>query len=205
MLQLRCHLIVVQVQLCSGDNKKNAVVNSYCCLNYPSEGYFDIIDEIRPDTYETNILSRLANGDEVAFRPQDAKLKLSQSQKSFFILTVGLGIMPTLQVLNQILTQSEADIYLVWTNANKNDFIFNQYVKAIEAAFPQRLTVSRLVDDSVDNEHSAAYSERLKKCVLSYELGRVGTIFAPAREVQKAKKLLRDLNYPESAVLACDA
>lgn len=187
------------------------MVETFCCLNYPSQGYFEIVEEIRPESDDlgssssSSFLSRLSGGDEVAFKPKEATLKLSPSQKSFFVMTVGLGIVPTLQVMLQILTQSNADVYLVWANSNKGDFIYNKYVKDVEDAFPQRLTVSRLVDDSVDNTQSAGYSERLKKCVLSYELGRVGTIFAPAREVQKAKKVLRELNYPESAVLACEA
>lgn len=160
-------------------------------------------------------LQFLQEGDELAVKGGAKRLVLprgatSSSIAALSVLTSGLGILPTLQLLREVLSDERASsvqlVEVVWINDSKKDFLLNAELEALEMLHGHgeggsgRLQVTRVVDREAGNANTQ-FSEQLRGAVSAFEAGSVAVVLAQDEAVAlKARQLFSSLGYPNDCI-----
>lgn len=158
-------------------------------------------------------LQFLQEGEELAVKCGAKRLKLPRgdatSITALSVLTSGMGILPTLQLLREVLSDARSSVQLVevvWINDSKKDFILNAELEALELLHGHgeggsgRLQVTRVVDREAGNANTL-FSEQLRGAVSTFEPGTVAVVLAEDEGVAlKANQLFSSLGYPDECV-----
>jgi len=174
-----------------------------------ARGYFDIL--VRrggsdPSTFVRS-LETLALGDELAFKGGRYRLNyLGQDDpiSSMTVVTSGLGIAPSLQMLRGILTDRDStvdDIELLWLNESKGDFVCEDEVESLELRHIEKVVVTRVVENDIYGR-DLLKNAQIQEAVSPYEEGRVAVICAPDYVASTLRTLFQELGYPQENILA---
>lgn len=157
-------------------------------------------------------------GDELAVKAGPKRLHLQASVEPITSITVLAheeGIVPTLQLLREVLTDSTASVEQVevlWVNHSKKDFVLNDQLEELQSRYgPDRLRVTRVVDREADNANTR-FGESAREAVSPYSRGRLAVVMAapaatagpqstePAVVEAKCLQLLASQGYPPASI-----
>lgn len=105
----------------------------------------------------------VAIGGNVFLEPAIAK------KRHLIMLAGGAGITPILSMIKMILThEQQASVSLIYTNRNYHRIIFRDELRALESAFPGRLTVYHIITKTyaVPDDFSTFYKGRLTPLII---------------------------------------
>ena len=124
--------------------------------------------------------------------------------RSMTLICSDLGVAPTLQILRKILPETEnstvEDIELLWINEREDDFILSEEIEELEANFPHRLLVTRVLDDHA-NDPNTLVNIGLQHSLAPYEPGRLAVVLTSDTLAEKFGPLLCSLDYPMENIL----
>ena len=147
-------------------------------------------------------------GEELAVKPGSKRLASPTGEEdieALSVLTSGMGILPTLQLLREVLSDppssSVRQVEVVWINDAKQDFILNEELAALERQHGAsgHLRVTRVVDREAGNEDTLLNAQ-LGASVAPYCAGRVAIVMAEGAVAAKANQLFSSRGYPQSAI-----
>lgn len=196
--------------MCLVDSRDRVLKESYFPVSsIGTRGFFDILVKRGGNEASTFVrsLETLALGDELAFKGGKYRLNyLGQDDpiSSMTVVTSGLGIAPTLQMLRGILADREStveDIELLWLNENKDDFVCENDVESLELRHIEKLVVTRVIENDIYGR-DLLKNEQIQETVSPYEEGRVAIICAPDYIASALRTLFQDLGYPTENILS---
>lgn len=212
-------LFSFQLLLCTVDAKGRTLKEGFFLASPPEAlGYFDIVcksgRQVPNDLSGLPLaLQFLQEGEELAVKCGAKRLVLPRgdatSIAALSVLTSGMGILPTLQLLREVLSDARSSVQLVevvWINDSKRDFILNAELEALELLHGHgeggsgRLQVTRVVDREAGNANTL-FSEQLRGAVSTFEAGTVAVVLAEDEAVAlKASQLFSSLGYPDECI-----
>lgn len=195
----------MQIVLCAPDQNGNVLKSSFFPTTV-SKGYYEIV--YRSDDAEfASILDSLVEGDEMGFKAGKVQLVYRGAEdpiKSITMVTTGMGITPTMQLLKTILSDASTnieDLEVLWINERKSDFILNDEVEAMELKFIDNLFVTRVVDSDILNRESKI-NDKVQGAITPFEEGRIA-IFLGTKDVEsKSLNLLETMGYTRGSIVS---
>lgn len=177
-----------------------------------------------------DILESLSLGDEIAFKGGENKLILrgvTETIKSILIITTGLGISPTLQILNEILPVSDTtveNVEMIWCNAKKSDFLFDKDIEKLELRHFEKFIVTKVLDPkaiskvelpSVNEADASAHVDYtnemfrtnplIEESVAPYDAGRIAIVCGSKEKTQAFVEYLQfEKNYAKENIVLID-
>ena len=204
--------------LCSTDSKGRVLKDSFFPFSFDNNNKgsstFDVLASSSSSDNNNNTLMLLEEGDEIAYKKGKVQLKyISEDEEegtsttttttaapvdSVTVITSGLGVAPTLQIVSRILTDPESaveSIDVLWINESKEQFFLNESVEELEDRFADKLFVARVVDRQFGDRDSAI-NEKLRDALVRYRVGGLAMVIATEELQAKSCELLLSLGYP---------
>ena len=108
------------------------------------------------------------------------------------------GIVAAYNMLRTLLVADSSmpikSVELLWINSDKDLFLLNREVEALEREHRTRLRVTRVVDEKL-LDSSASLNERVHSILSPYRLGRLGIIFSPESALSKFSSFLVSIGF----------
>jgi len=204
-----------QVELCYLDKRDHVAKGNYYLYSPPtSKGSFSLILPKNKRTYTTGAdeedkistdLAELGIGDEVALKPGPETF---QYHGQYFPITdmlhfvAGEGIAPVINQVKSVLPSGSSSLKLVkvvWMNQSEKDFDVGQSTLEDDYyKYFKKLAVSCIVEDFEKNE--LYDNDEIVANVPRFNPGTMVVISGPQLFVSKAKKFLRDMEYPDECI-----
>ena len=152
-------------------------------------------------------LDSLEQGDEIAFKGGSYRLNYEGTDDPIKFVTVvstGVGIAPSLQILNGILSDRDStveDMELLWMNSDNRDFVCEKDVAALEKKYEKKLFVTR-VNEMKLFEQDFTKKDSILGALSGYETGRIAVVCGSDDAISKVKDLLINVGYPANSILA---
>merc|ERR1711998_707706 len=149
-----------EVVLCTVDSQNNVHKGPYFpTSSVDAQGYFDIIVRREKDSSSTDKFSKaletLAIEDEIAFMTGKNKLNYIGNDDTITHISIvasSMGIVPVIQVVRGILSDSDSSVEsvdLLWINEDKGDFFCNREVEKLEYRYFERLFINRVLESDL--------------------------------------------------------
>jgi ferredoxin-NADP reductase len=149
----------------------------------------------------------LEQGDEVAFKGGSYRLNYEGTDDPIKYVTVvcaGVGIAPSLQILNGILSDQDStveDMELLWMNSDSRDFVCEKDIVALEKKYEKKLFVTRVIENKLF-EQDFTKKDVILGALSGYETGRIAVVCGSEDVILKVKDLLINVGYPSHSVLS---
>jgi len=182
-----------------------------------SRGYFDVVasrantgltkNRAAPSDDFYSCLETLPIGDELALKGGKYRLSYIGNEERIEGVTLvasGTGISPALQVLRNVLPDSDStvsDVEFLWINENPHDFVCNSDVDSLEFRYIEKLFISKVVEKDLFGLNMAKNDQGLGS-FSPYKPGRIAVICAPDDFISKTRNLLLTIGYPSESILS---
>lgn len=197
--------------MCSTDTKGRVLKENFFPITASAvQGYFEVL--VKRNTgggaYDKFVrsLDSLAEGDEIAFKGGAYRLNYEGADdpiKYVTVVSTGVGIAPSLQILNGILSDKEStveDTELLWMNSDSKDFVCDKDVVALEKKYEKKLFVTRVNENKLF-EQDFTQKDAILGALSAYEAGRIAVVCGTDDVVLKVKDLLLNVGYPSYSVV----
>lgn len=197
--------------MCSTDSKGRILKESFFPISSTAlRGYFEIL--VKRNTgvgaYDKFVrsLDGLEEGDEIAFKGGSYRLNYEGADdpiKYVTVVSTGLGIAPSLQILNGILSDREStveDMEVLWMNSDNRDFPCDSDIALLEKKYDKKLFVTR-VNESKLFEQDFTQKDVILGALSAYETGRIAVLCGSEDATAKVKELLLHVGYPVYSIL----
>lgn len=211
--------VLSQLQICSVDAKGRPLKGAFFLASPPAtEGFFEIVcTSSGALTSGTSIpleLQFMDVGNELAIKAGKKRLLFpvvagEAEISALSVLASGMGILPTLQLLREVLAEPQSssvqEVEVVWINDAKKDFILNEELAALEKRHGGapgaggRLHVTRVVDREAGNADTLL-NDQVGSAVAPYRPGRLAVVMAEGAVASKAGQLFSSRGYPRAAI-----
>lgn len=194
-----------EIILCAPD-QSGKVLKASLFPTTVSKGYFEIVYRNDDDEFSL-VLDSLIETDEIGFKAGKFQLVYRGPEdpiKSITMVTSGLGITPTVQLLKTVLSDSSTnieDLEMLWINERKDDFILNQEVENLELKYIDNLFVTRVVDKDIVNSETKI-NEKVQGAVTPFEEGRIAVFFGTKDIEDKCLDLLERMGYARNTIVS---
>jgi ferredoxin-NADP reductase len=198
--------------MCSTDSKGRILKENFFPISSSSmQGSFEIL--VRRSTgggsYDKFVRSvdSLEQGDEIAFKGGSYRLNYRGKDDPIKFVTVvstGVGIAPSLQILNGILSDKDStveDMELLWMNSDNRDFVCDKDVATLKKKYDKKLFISKVNVNKLFEQDFTQMDEILG-ALSPHEPNRIAVICGSIDMVTKVKDLLMVVGYPEESVLS---
>jgi hypothetical protein len=205
------HFQLLQIVMCSTDSKGRILKESFFPISSTAlRGYFEIL--VKRNTgvgaYDKFVrsLDGLEEGDEIAFKGGSYRLNYEGADdpiKYVTVVSTGLGIAPSLQILNGILSDREStveDMEVLWMNSDNRDFPCDNDIALLEKKYEKKLFVTR-VNESKLLEQDFTQKDVILGALSAYETGRIAVLCGSEDATVKMKELLLHVGYPVHSIL----
>lgn len=206
-------MFLSQLQICSVDAKGRPLKGDFFLASPPaSEGFFEIVcpsnGALTTGASITLELQFMDIGNELAVKAGRKRLvfpvaAVEAEISALSVLASGMGILPTLQLLREVLAEPQSssvqEVEVVWINDAKKDFILNDEIAALERQHGGRLHVTRVVDRQAGNADTLL-NDQLGSAVAPYRPGRVAVVMAEGAVAGKAGQLFSSRGFPRAAI-----
>lgn len=217
-------LFFSQLMLCSVDAKGKALKKGFFLASPPnSKGGFSIVcnkggGRLSGDMSGVpEVLQYVEAGDELAVKEGARRLVMppqgeergkgegegeGEGVTALSVFTSGLGIVPTLQLLREVLGDARSSVQQVevlWINDAKKDFVLNSEMQELERRHEYQLRVTRVVDREAGNLDTQ-FNEQLRGAVSPHQAGNLAVVMAEGVVAAKANQLFATLGYSTDAV-----
>ena len=151
-------------------------------------------------------LDGLEQGDEIAFKGGPYRLNYEGTDDPIKFVTVvsaGVGIAPSIQILNGILSDRDStveDMEMLWMNSDNRDFVCEKDVAALEKKYEKKLFVTR-VNEAKLFDQDFTRKDVILGALSAYEPGRIAVVCGSEDVIAKVKDLLINVGYPSYSVL----
>ena len=197
--------------MCSTDSKGRIMKENFFSISSSAlRGSFEIL--VKRNTgagsYDKFVrsLDGLEQGDEIAFKGGSYKLNYQGTDDPIKYVTVvssSIGIAPSLQILNGILSDRDStveDMELLWMNGDTRDFVCEKDVSALEKKYEKKLFVTRVCEAKLF-EQDFTKKDAILGALSGYESGRIAVLCGSDDMISKMKDLLISVGYPPNSVI----
>lgn len=204
-------ILQLQIVMCSTDSKGRILKENFFSISSSAtRGSFEIL--VKRNTgagsYDKFVrsLDGLEQGDEIAFKGGSYRLNYEGTDDPIKYVTVvssSIGIAPSLQILNGILSDRDStveDMELLWMNSDTRDFVCEKDVVALENKYEKKLFVTR-VNEAKLFEQDFTKKDVILGALSAYESGRIAVLCGSDDMISKMKDLLINVGYPIYSVI----
>lgn len=205
-------LFTSQIVMCSTDSKGRILKEHFFPISSSAlRGHFEVL--VRRNTgggaYDKFVrsLDSLEEGDEIAFKGGPYRLNYEGADDPIKFVTVvsaGVGIAPSLQILNGILSDREStveDMEVLWINSDNRDFVCEKDVMALEKKYEKKLFVTRVSENKLF-EQDFTQKDVVLGAISPYEEGRIAVVCGSDDVIVKVRAFLLSVGYPGQSVLS---
>lgn len=198
--------------MCSTDSKGKILKENFFSISSSSlRGSFEIL--VRRTTgggsYDKFVrsLDSLEQGDEIAFKGGSYRLNYQGKDdpiKFVTVISTGMGIAPSLQILDGILSDKEStveDMELLWMNSEGRDFVCDKDVAALKKKYDKKLFITKVTANKLVEQDFTQMDEILG-ALSPHEPNRIAVVCGSNDVITKVKDLLMMVGYPEESVLS---
>lgn len=167
---------------------------------------FEILCDRKQQQALDKILSKCLFSDEIAYKSGPTLFQYNgndQPIKGLTFIASGSGVVPTIQLVQKILTNEEYQIEncdFLWINHQKEEFILNEMIESLETQYPNKFFCGRVLDPDIDLEESIL-NAKVKEALPAFEPGRVAVLAASDIISNKFIQSLEALDYPAENIV----
>lgn len=198
--------------MCSTDSKGRILKEFFFPISSSSiRGCFEVL--IRRSTgggsYDKFIrsLDSLDLGDEMAFKGGAYRLNYQGADDPIKYVTLvshGMGIAPSLQILNGILSDKDStveDMEVLWMNSDNRDFVCEKDITALVKKYEKKLFVTKVNENKL-LERDFTQMDEILGAISPYESNRIAVVCGTEDMILKVKELLLEVGYPNNSILS---
>ena len=188
------------------DNK--VVKEGFFPISSPyKRGRFEILARRGPSEMN-DILESLALDDEVAFKAGKGRLRFPKAGVNreneitgITIISSGLGVAPSIQILRQILSEDTTveQIEFLWINENRSDFVLQEEVETLELKHFEKFVTTKVLEANLFGVDLVSIPE-IDEATPAFQTGQVAIVCAPDYISEYVKQLLISKSYPQESI-----